>query len=75
MKRPLLVAVMAFAVIGVTSAQVKAETDCPPGEHLGSVGGKFGRHCYPNSAGPTAAAPTCVRHRVCTDGRCTMICR
>ena len=75
MKRTLLIALMAFAVIGVTSAQVKAETDCPPGKHLGSVGGgKFGRQCWPNSAGPAAAAPTCVRHRVCNDGRCAMVC-
>jgi hypothetical protein len=73
MKRTLLIALMAFAVIGVTSAQVKAETDCPPGMHLGT-GTKFGRQCYPNSAGPAAAAPTCVRHRVCTDGRCAMVC-
>jgi hypothetical protein len=75
MKRTLFIALMAFAVIGVTSAPVMAESDCPAGQHLASTAGKFGRNCYPNSAGPAAAAPACVRHRVCTGGQCTMACR
>jgi hypothetical protein len=72
-KRILLIALIAFTVIGGSAAQVKAETDCPPGKHLGSGGSKFGRQCYPNSA---AAAPTCAtKHRVCkSDGRCAMVC-
>jgi len=28
-----------------------------------------------NSGAPAAPAATCVRHRVCKDGHCTMICR
>jgi hypothetical protein len=72
MKRTLLIALMAFTVIGVTSAQVKAEDSCPPGQRLSTVSGKFGRQCY---AAPAAAAPACVRHRVCTDGHCSMVCR
>jgi hypothetical protein len=75
MKRTLLIALTAFAVIGVTSAQVRAASDCPPGQHLASTAGKFGRNCYPNSAAPAAAAATCVRQRVCQDGHCTTVCR
>jgi hypothetical protein len=73
MKRTLLIALMAFAGIGGSAAQVKAETGCPPGQHFGS-GGKFGRFCYPDA--PGAAAPACTaRHRVCKpDGRCAMVC-
>jgi hypothetical protein len=73
MKRVLLVGLLAFAAIRGSAAQVKAETDCPRGQHFGS-GGKFGRFCYPDA--PGAAAPTCAaKHRVCThDGRCSMVC-
>lgn len=68
----LLLTLLVFAVSGI-AALVKAES-CPPGQHMGT-GRKYGDLCYPNSAGPAAAAPTCVRHRVCKDGHCTMICR
>jgi hypothetical protein len=73
MKRITLLTLLVFAVIDSSAAM--AETDCPPGKHLGSIATKFGRQCYPNSAGPAAAAATCVRHRVCNDGHCTMVCR
>jgi hypothetical protein len=73
MKRILLLVLLGFATIGGSAAM--AASDCPPGQHLSSIGGKFGRNCYPNSAGPAAPAATCVRHRVCQDGHCTMVCR
>jgi hypothetical protein len=69
MKRILLLTLLVFSAINCSAAM--AETDCPPGKHLGS-GTKFGRQCYPNSAAPAAA---CVRHRVCADGHCAMVCR
>jgi hypothetical protein len=68
MKRTMLLALLVFAVIDVSAAM--AETDCPPGKHLGS-GSRFGRQCYPNSPAPAA---TCVRHRVCKDGHCATVC-
>jgi hypothetical protein len=70
MKRIMLLTLLVFAVIDGSPAM--AETDCPPGKHLGS-GSRFGRQCYPN--GPAAPAATCVRHRVCQDGHCAMVCR
>jgi hypothetical protein len=70
MKRVFLLALLAFAAMDGSAAM--AGSDCPPGQHLSSIGGKFGRNCYPNSAGPAA---TCVRHRVCQDGHCAIVCR
>ncbi len=71
MKRIMLLTLLVFAVIGI-AAIVKAEQTCPPGQHMGT-GRKYGDLCYPNA--PAAPGATCVRHRVCKEGHCTMICR
>ena len=73
MKKIMLLALLVFAVIGM-AALVKAEQACPPGQHL-VHGRKYGDLCYPNSGATAAPAAACVRHRVCQDGHCTMVCR
>jgi hypothetical protein len=70
MKRILLLTLLVFAVIGM-AALVKAEQTCPPGKHM-STGRKWGDLCVVNDP---SAPGACVRHRVCQDGRCTMVCR
>jgi hypothetical protein len=71
MKRIMLLTLLAFAVIGM-AALVKAEQSCPPGQHMSS-GRKYGSLCVAND--PAAPGGPCVRHRVCKDGHCEMICR
>jgi hypothetical protein len=44
------------------------------GGGAGAGGGGGGGSTYTSGA-PAAPAATCVRHRVCRDGHCTMICR
>jgi len=63
---------LALFIIGL-AAIVKAETTCPPGQHLTS-GRKYGQYCIANDPGAAPAA-ACVRHRVCKDGSCAMVCR
>jgi hypothetical protein len=74
MKRMMLFTLLAFAFVGGSVPLVRSQTVCPPGQHLGTSGGKFGDKCYPNRAGEPAT--TCaVRHRVCKpDGSCAMVC-
>jgi hypothetical protein len=61
---------MQLAAIGLATALALASTTA-----LAMGGGGGGGGSTYNSGAPAAPAATCVRHRVCKDGHCTMICR
>jgi hypothetical protein len=59
-------------VIALASATTAFAMGGAGGGGAGAGGGAGSTY---NSGAPAAPAATCVRHRVCKDGHCTMICR
>jgi hypothetical protein len=65
-----------LAAIGLATAlALTTTTALAMGGGGGAGGGGGGGGSTYTSGGPAAPAATCVRHRVCKDGHCTMICR